>query len=234
MRCVETSKLDVFFNNARRARAMDMKYLSNKNTAYVSVMAVMLLGLSACGGGSTPAATTGGGTTSGGATACIDIPGEPDIMGQITYTLSTAKVGDTVTIRIPIDAETAYVGAELGGINSSTVVGGSSPTLASGTGYVTVPSLGVQTIDVSMTIPLGSGPGSYAPVINLCTADLGACKEIGGSGGVAVNYAFNPIALSAPLQRFKYFSGGSKIDPSFGNLPVDSCVDTPVLTVTAP
>jgi len=84
-------------------------------------------------------------------------------MGAITYTPSTVKVGDTVTMRIPVDAETAYVGAVLAG---STVVGSSGSIM-----YVTVPSLGEQTIDVSMTIIPGSEAGSYAPVINLCTAD---------------------------------------------------------------
>lgn len=198
-----------------------------KNMLRAGLGIAVLSILTACGSSSssTPSASVG-------AVSCTDIAGEPDIMGQITYTQATATAGDTVTMHIPVDADTVFVGAELAGIGSGGIPNGghSEPTLASGTGYVTIASPGVaQTVDVPMTIATGSGAGSYVPVINLCTADLGSCTKIGGSPGVAVNYAFS--SLAAPLFRFKYFASGSVISPSATNLPVNSCVDTYTLTV---
>jgi hypothetical protein len=192
--------------------------------------ALVISTLSACGSSSSDTGSTGG-----GATSCNDLSGEPDIMGQITFTPATAQPGDTVIIHIPIDADTAFVGAELTGISATgTIVGGSTTTLSDLTGYVTVASLGVQTLDVSTTILPGSSAGSYIPTINVCSVDINACKHMTGSGGVAVNYASNPIFDNTPLSRFKYFESGSEITPSVSNLPVDSCVTRPTLTVTTP
>jgi hypothetical protein len=191
-----------------------------KGLLLIGISVTAFSGLTACGGGdSSPA-------VSSGATTCTDIAGEPDMMGQITYTPSTVALGDPVTMHIPIDGETAFVGAQLTGLSG----GNSTPTLVSGTGYVTVTPLGTQTIDVPMTIDAAGAAGSYVPVINVCTADLGACKQVDLSAGVAVSYAFS--SLAAPLLRFKYFSGGAAIAPGPGNFGTNSCVATPVLTVT--
>lgn len=188
---------------------------------------VIALGLSALAGCSSSSA-------GGGAITCTDVPGEPDIMGPITFTPTTASPGDTVTMHIPVDATTAFVGVELTGFSASSIVGGSDPSLASGLGYVTIATLGAQTVDVPMTIPAGSGAGSYMPTINICSEDVNACKKITGSAGIAVNYASNPISDTAPLTRFKYFANTNEITPNIGNLPTDSCVARPVLTVTVP
>jgi hypothetical protein len=207
-----------------------------RNLLLIGISVLTLSGLTACGGGggSTTAPiedTTSSTTSSGGSTSCTDTVDEPDIMGPITYTPATATVGDTVIMHIPIDGITAYVGVELTGMSSTTVVGTSVEKLNDYPGYTTVPSLGEQTIDISLTIDPISGAGNYSPTINLCTVDLNACKKLTGSGGVAVNYASSSISASFPLQRYKYFEGGAEIPPSFDNLPVNSCVDTPVLSV---
>ncbi len=209
---------------------INKKIAASTVTGKVSVAVVLasMLSLAACGGGgsSTPApgtGSTGGGTT---AAACTDIAGEPDIMGAITYTPATAKPGDTVIMHVPVDAETAAVTASLSGLSGGTVVGvGTAPDTA-------VSTAGAQTVDVPVTISSVSGAGDYFVVINICSAGINACNKVGSAPGVAIDYASNPVIKDVPLTRFKYFANGAKIDPSASNLPTNSCVTQPILTVT--
>lgn len=232
-----------------------MKYLSNKKIAYVSIMAVMLLGLSACGGGgSTPAATTGGGTTgggttgggttgggtTGGSTACTDIPGEPDIMGQITFTPSTFTSDPSipptekiVMMNIPIDAETTYVGVTL---SNATFGPGGVSTDGAGGSFVPATSTVAETLQVPVIMLSNTQPDSYFPSIVICSGERGACESTTGSTGTAVTYATVPLFDSDFLARFKNFENGSSITPTVADLanPTASCVTKPVLTVTTP
>ena len=203
-----------------------------------ALLASLLL-LSACGGSSTTktgdsttssggdSSTSGnGGTSSGsGSASCTDIAGEPDIMGAITYTPATAKPGDTVIMHVPVDAETAVITATLAGFSGGSVVGvATAPDTVVSTSKA-------QTIDVSITIPTLSGAGDYYLTMNICSSGINACNKVTNSPGVAVNFASNPVVKNVPLTQFKYFANGSEIKPSVTNLPVNSCVTQPILTV---
>lgn len=198
-----------------------------------AVVLASLLSLTACGGGGSSAPATGGGATGGGSTACTDVSGEPDIMGQITFTPSTTTAGQTVMMNIPIDAETAYVGVTF--LNATSTAGGSS---VNGTGGVIVPvtSTGAQTLQVPVITSPTAPADSYFPSIVICSGELGACDSTDGSAGTAVTYATVPLSESGFLSRFKNFENGSVITPTVEQLtnPSASCVVKPVLTITTP
>ncbi len=194
----------------------------------VAVVLASLLSLTACGGGGSSSPAAGGGLT-----ACADIPGEPDILGQITFTPATTTAGQTVMMNIPIDAETAYVGVTLA--NASFSAGGAS-TNGSGGVIVPVTSTGAQTLQVPVIISPSAPADSYFPSINICSGEIGACEGVSGSAGTAVTYATVPLPGFDSLSRFKNFENGNVITPTLAQItsPSASCVAKPVLIVTAP
>jgi hypothetical protein len=217
---------------------MDMKYLNNKKMAYSSVMAAMLLGLAACGssGSSTPA--TGGGSTGGGSTACTDIPGEPDIMGPITFTPATVKPSvtaslsgtpATATMNIPVDADTGYVGVVLSNpTDYPTSVGGYDNS--SGVDFFVVASQGVQTLHIPVIVnAVTTATGDIYPQIVLCSNSIDTCKHVGGSGGVEVAYATIKKTTGFVFTRFKTFANGTTTPP-----PTIAQIANPTLACVAP
>ncbi len=212
---------------------INKKIAASGLTGKVSVAVVLasMLSLAACGGGGSGTPATGGST--GGPTACADIPGEPDILGQVTFTPSTTTAGQTVMMNIPIDAETVYVGVTLA--NASFSAGGAS-TNGSGGVIVPVTSTGAQTLQVPVIISPLAPADSYFPSINICSGEIGACEGASSSAGTAITYTTVPLPGFDSLSRFKNFENGSAITPTPAQIasPSASCVAKPVLTVTAP
>lgn len=223
---------------------IDKKIAVSGLTGKVSAAVVLasMLSLAACGGGggsSTPA--TGGGSTGGGSTACTDIPGEPDIMGPITFTPATVNSAvplGTITeviMHLPVDADTGYVGVLL--VNNDPDI--SPRPLSVGAtvgvdGLVTIPSPGAQTLDIPVdVVPNPNETGNIYPSITLCTTDFNACKQTSGSGGVAVSYATIKKSTGFVLTRFKNFANGNSIIPTVAQIanPTFACIPSQALAI---
>ena len=211
----------------------------------VAVVLASLLSLAACGGGggsATPSggASTGGGTTTGGGSAaCVDVPGEPDIMGPITFTPATINpvpflpTPATAAINIPVDADTAYVGVVLSNPTDYPLAVGAYDN-SSGVDFFVVATQSVQTLHIPVIVTATTATaGDIYPQITLCSVDINACKQIGGSGGVAVSYATIKTPTGFVFTRFKNFAGGSAIIPTTAQLanPTLACVPPQALAV---
>lgn len=158
------------------------------------------------------------GSGSGSSTSCepVENAGEPDILGAPTFASDTVTRGDTVSVNIPIDADTAYVSVNLFSADRSNYGGG-------GEHYVS--TAGEQMITVSITTSLGTPLDDYFPLINVCT-DFGSCTGSSGSTGIAVAYTTDALSSPGPdYARTKYYDGTDVSESS------QSCMAVPYVAI---
>ncbi len=168
----------------------------------MSLFGVVVL-LSGCGGG--------GGGDERAACDPVDVAGDPDIMGAPTFTPVTITSGDTVTLNVPVDADTAYVSVNLYSMDRSNYAGGVEHTIF---------SPGAQTLSLDIATLLSAPAGDYFPLINVCT-DYYSCVSAPASTGVAVAYATDSLTSPGPeYMRLKYFDGTSVAETGQTCLPV--------------
>lgn len=97
--------------------------------------------------------------------------GEPDITASPTFSAGPYAAGDTITVSVPVDADTQTVVVDFavtGTINTLNSAGYTDVVAAGGT-------VGAQTVDVDVMLPADTVTGSYYPVILLCTGDVTTC-----------------------------------------------------------
>lgn len=214
---------------------IDKKTTITDATGKVSAALLLasLLSLTACGSDS-GTSVPGIGSSGGGSTACVDVSGEPDIMGAISFTPATADSTvsvTTVTMHIPVDADTQYVGVVL---NSPDFLTSGGAITTGVDGFVAVATPGVQTLDIPVDVSsISPATGNIYPSITLCTTDINTCKQRAGFGGVAVSYATIKTSSGFVLTRFKNFENDVIITPTVDQLinPPLACVATQALAM---
>jgi len=129
--------------------------------------------LAACGG-------DGGGGGAGGSagTTCVveDIPGEPDLLGQAATYATAVSPGDTVTVTVPVDADTRHLRALLfsGSVTAPRLAGEAWLNIAT-------PATQAVTLNVPVTATVA---GDYHVGVVACS-DEEACASRGAGVGVA-------------------------------------------------
>lgn len=120
-------------------------------------IALTALVLVACGGGG------GGGVSEVAPPTCTmnDIAGEPDILGQPTVYANAVSPGDTLTMSIPVDADTRLIYATLQ--NGSLTSPGSIVALTG----LSIATLSNQTVTLNIPLPTAVATGNYSIALSL-------------------------------------------------------------------
>lgn len=152
--------------------------------------------------------------------------GSPDITASPSFSAPSVTAGNTVTVSVPVDGDTQTVVVDFAASGDTATLDNAGLTdiiLAGGT-------LGAQTVDVDVTVPLGTAAGSYYPVILLCSGDVLTCASV-------VAYAEDPTAL---VSQDNYVRGTATYDNATGATSFDSssisnsCVGVSALVVNSP
>lgn len=159
-----------------------------------------------------------------GTCTAYDIPGEPDILDDITLSSSTVSAGNNLTVNVPVDADTGYVIVALFDTSDGSLGGLGTTTLSTS---ILVP---VQTVPV--TVPTSTVFGSavvghqYEPSVSVCT-DSSSCNFIftPSGSGMTVHYSYDS-ADPFRLDRGKNYDNGAVTRVSH-----PSCIVKPVLNV---
>ena len=97
--------------------------------------------------------------------------GSPDITASPTFSAGPYTGGDIIIVSVPVDADTQTVVVDFavdGTITTLDSAGNTDVVAAGG-------AVGIQTVDVDVTIPVGTVAGTYYPVILLCSGDESTC-----------------------------------------------------------
>jgi hypothetical protein len=147
-------------------------------------------GTNSGGSGGIPNGGTGG-VGVAGTIGCSakEHPGQPDLTSSPSISDATASPGSTVTVSVPVDAETGYVSVNLSNANPST------PGLAGATNVATP---GSETVSVVISVLGIAEPGTYFPIVNLCSSEQACLVDL-----VGVSYT-RAATVSEPYNRVEY------------------------------